>query len=113
MNENLSLLEALTQCFEKDEMLDGYHLRTAPFRTEEIARERFEIWRRQIELWLGSPDGEDNDGDWQRVWWPQLRMKRSQRGIALWIRSGRVERWWHDADLWQAPGLGGLWKWDP
>jgi hypothetical protein len=112
MNEDLSLLAALTQCFEKDETFDGYHLRTVPFRTEAIARARFAAWRNELAHWLGPPDGEDSDDAAERVSWPQLRMKRSGRGVALWVRSAGVDRWWHDAALWQDPGLDGLWRWE-
>jgi len=112
MNEDLSLLAALTQCFEKDEILEGHHLRTVPFRSGATAKARFSAWRQEIERWIGCPDGEDQGDDWQRAWWPELRMKRQQRGIALWVRSSHVGRWWHDSDLWQAPGLDGLWQWD-
>ena len=112
MNEDLTLLAALTQCFEKDEKLGGYHPRTVPFPSESIAEARFAAWKAEIERWLGPPEGEDAGEGWQRAWWPDLRMKRSQRGVALWVRSACVERWWHDPNLWQAPGLDGLWQWD-
>jgi hypothetical protein len=113
MNEDLSLLAALTQCFEKDEIIGGFHLRTVPFRTEEIAAAHFAAWRAELERWLGPPSGADAGNDWQRVWWSELRMKRSCRGLALWVRSARVDQWWHEQDLWQAPGLESLWRWDP
>lgn len=112
MNDDLSLLAALTQCFEKDEMIEGYHMRTVPFRSEAVAKKRFAAWKAEIERWLGDLEGADAGDDWQRAWWPALRMKRSGRGITLWVRSARVERWWHDDRLWQEPGLEGMWRWD-
>ena len=51
MNADLSLIAALTQCFEKDEMIDGFHFRTVPFVDAATARERFETWRREIIRW--------------------------------------------------------------
>ena len=114
-NEDLTLLAVLSQCFEVDEMIDGYHLRTAPFGSETVAVARFAQWKSEIEHWLGPREGEDAGGDgedWQRAWWPDLRMKRTGRGIAFWVRSARVERWWHDTELWEDPGLDGLWQWE-
>jgi hypothetical protein len=113
VNDELPLLAALTQCFEKDEVLQGYHLRTVPFRTKAIAETRFAAWRNEASAWLGPPMGEDRRDDWQRVWWPDLRMKRSSRGISLWIRTADVGHWWNNPELWRDPGLEGLWSWDP
>lgn len=112
MNDDLPLLAALTQCFEKDEVIDGYHPRTVPFRNEEVAKARFAAWQAELTRWLGPPAGEDSGAGWQRAWWPALRMKRTRRGIALWVRTASVDRWWHDAELWRGPGLEGLWQWD-
>ena len=123
--DDLTVLDVLCSCFEKNETFDGGWIhRVVPFASPEAAEGKYNVWVEDLRVML-LPSVEvthtdDPAGHYQRATftsdeYPNIRIKQAGAGIALWV-SGQsdVMGWWMGNDLWrQDPHpTKGLYRWD-
>ena len=111
--EETSLLGVLIDCFEKNEMLEGWFMRQLPLADPQTAARKYRAFRDELVRWKGPPMAEDEGEGWQRADWGDIRMKHAGRGIMIWVRQAGVSKWWHEDETWADDPLAKVWDWDP
>lgn len=105
-----SLLTALVDGFEQNEIVDGWHPRTCPFASDDAARVAFRLWAMEITRWLGEGRA---IGDRAVEWPKQLRMKRDGPCVGIWIRADfDFRERWHSRAMWQGGRCDGAMEWE-
>lgn len=111
--EETSLLGMLADCFEKNELIEGWFRRELPLADPPAAGRKYREFREELVRWKGRPQAEDAGPGWQRADWGDIRMKQAGRGIMVWLRSAGVSQWWHESRIWAGDPLADAWEWDP
>jgi hypothetical protein len=110
--EDMSLLGVLMDCFEKNEIWDGWFLRRLPLADATTAARKYREFRDELVRWKGAPRAEETGETWRRSDWGDIRVKQAGRGIMIWARSDGVSDWWHESESWQGDPLAEAWHWE-
>lgn len=110
-NPDISLLQAIAFCFEKQEIFDGWAQRLCPFPTEQDASVTFTVWIEELTRWKGPPLSDAMHTS-RRAAWPDLRIKLAGRGIGVWIKVGSVHRWWSAPATWEGDPCAEVYDWE-
>ncbi|HEY4181768.1 MAG TPA: hypothetical protein VGM90_33215 [Kofleriaceae bacterium] len=107
----VTLLELLCDGFEKNEVWDGFFMRTLPLHDEATAVGRFESFVAEATAWKGPPLGTLNDNGRRRAQWDDLDIRQAGRGVLVRAKSGRFTDWWHADETWADQPMDSIYAW--
>ena len=107
----VGLLDLLIDGFEKNEVLDGFHLRALPMPDELAAVAKFESLVAEAECWKGPANQAEAAEGRRLAAWPDMDILQVGRGILLRAKAPRFERWWHERSTWEGEPLGPVYTW--
>jgi predicted nucleotidyltransferase len=109
--EDVTLLDVLVDGFEKNEILDGYHLRTLPLADEASAVRKFDAFAEEARRWKGAPLREVAEPGPRLAAWADLEIWQAGRGLLVRARAPWFESWWNEAATWNGDPLGPIYEW--
>lgn len=109
--EDATLLDILVDGFEKNEIIEGFHLRILPMPDAEAAIRKFTALNAEAERWKGRPEHKEEQPDRRLAVWPDLEIVAAGRGIMLRVRAPRFDEWWHEESTWRGAPLDMIYDW--
>jgi hypothetical protein len=109
--EQASLLDALVAMFEKNEVFSGFHHRTLPLGSEQLAALKYCELVKEATRWKAPPIRLEETARRRLAAWDDLEIRQSGRGILIRIRSQVLLDWWHDHDTWRGDPLNDVYDW--
>ena len=109
--DKITLLEVLTDGFEKNEILYGYHTRVLPLPTEPDAIAKFGEFVDEVKRWQGEPKRSLEQTGRRLAAWSDLEIRQAGCGVMVRVSSAWFTDWWSDENVWAHDPLGDVYEW--
>lgn len=109
--EDASLLDVLIDGFEKNEVLDGFHLRDLPMPDESAAIRKFHTLVDEARRWKGEALEMCEQQGRRKAVWADLVIRQAGRGVMVQAKAPWFSAWWHERETWHDHPMGEIYKW--
>jgi len=109
--EDATLIDVLTDGFEKNEVLYGFHWRALPLTDEVAAVRKFAALAEEASRWKGQPLRNEEQRGRRLLAWSDLEIRQAGRGVMLRVKAPRFDDWWHEASSWAGDPMKQIHEW--